>query len=121
MLWAVWIVIVVSLGAWSLLAWGAWALLTLDPARLGALEPLIEKIPYSEWLDRWWPAWQDALRLALQLGGTALRWIGDAAPIVVGVTWGVGVLALLAIALLLTLIVRIARKPAAAASAPGTA
>lgn len=118
MLIAIWILTALALVAWSLLAWGTHALLTLDPGRVGALGPLIEKIPYGEWIDRWIPGWQDLLRLALELTQVVLGWVGSAAPIVVGVAWGVGTLGLLGVAGLLTLLVKLARpKPAVPAAA----
>jgi hypothetical protein len=117
MLIAVWIVVALLLALWSLGAWGLHALLTLDATALSDLKPMVERIPYGELLSRWVPGWQDLVHLLIDLTQTVLGWIGGAAPVVVWVAWGVGALLLLLLGGLLSLVVALIRKSAAAPAA----
>jgi hypothetical protein len=105
MLVAIWLLTLVSLLVWSLVAWGFYRLLTLDPQWVGELEPLIARIPYGEEIERWVPGWQELLRQALELMQSLLGALGGAAPWLVGVAWGVGAALLAGGAVLLSLLV----------------
>jgi hypothetical protein len=113
---AIWILTVLGLGLWSLVAWGLHALLGLDgQALLGDLKPLIAQIPYGAVIEQWVPGWQGLLEATLALAKTLLGWLGSAGPVLVWVLWGIGAAVLLAIAAVLTLIVVIARRATAPA------
>lgn len=119
---AIWILTALGLIVWSLVAWGVHALLGVDPAWVGDLAPLIDKIPYGEVIDAWFPGWRDLLQLSLDIGRAVLGWLGGAAPVMVGVIWAVGAVLLLALAGLLHLIVALLTRGARAVggAAPGS-
>jgi hypothetical protein len=104
---------------WSLAAWGLNALLTADPQWVADLGEFAAKVPFGAWIDRWVPGWQDLLQLALDMAQSALDWVGDAAPLVVWVTWGAGTAVMLLGAVLLTTMVLILR-PARSGGATAT-
>ena len=118
---AVWILTLLGLAVWSLVAWGLHALLGLDgQALLGDLKPLIDQIPYGSVIEAWVPGWQGLLQATLELAQTLLGWLGSAGPVLVWVLWGVGAATLLLIGGVLTAIVMVARR-ATAPSRPATA
>lgn len=114
---ALWILTLFVLGLWSLTAWGLHALLTLDASALGDLKPLVDQIPYGDVLGTWVPGWQDLLRIAIDFTQVALGWIGAAAPVVVWIVWGVGALVVVAVALVLSMLLRFARRSSARTAA----
>mgnify|MGYP006908317743 CR=1 FL=1 len=118
MLTAIWIFVIALLGLWSLTSWGLYTLLSLDNQWLGELRPLLERVPFADWLDRWVPGWQALAELSIDAVQVALGALGTAAPVVVWVVWGVGTLVLTGIGVVLSLLVALLRddKPAA----PGT-
>jgi hypothetical protein len=117
MITAVWIAVAAALSLWSLLAWGIYRLLLLDPRWLGELDPVIQQVPYGDWLERWLPGWQALVTLAIDTVQAALGWLGAAAPVVVGIAWGVGAVLLLAGGGLLTLVIALLRdKPGSRAA-----
>lgn len=117
MLTAIWIFVVALLGLWSLTSWGLYTLLSLDNQWLGELRPLLERVPFADWLDRWAPGWQALAELSIDAVQVALGALGAAAPVVVWVVWGVGTLVLTGVGVVLSLLVALLRdKPAA----PGT-
>ncbi|WP_152543554.1 hypothetical protein [Methylibium sp. T29] len=70
---------------------------------------------WGDWLATWLPGWQDLLRLGIGLTQAALAWVGSAAPWIVWTVWGLGCAALLGIAGLLSLLLKLALpKPAPA-------
>lgn len=107
---ASWVLTLFVLALWTLASWGLYALLSLDATRLGELKPLVDQIPYGEAISQWIPGWQDLLRLSIDLTQTLLGWVGEAAPIVVGVVWGVGAAVIVLVGVLLTLLVRAIRR-----------
>lgn len=118
---AIWILTLLGLALWSLVAWGLHALLGLDAgALMGDLKPLIAQIPYGSVIEQWIPGWQGLLQATLELSQTLLGWLGSAGPVLVWVLWGIGAATLLAIAAVLTVIVIVARR-ALAPSQPATA
>ncbi|MEF7612682.1 hypothetical protein V4F39_02090 [Aquincola sp. MAHUQ-54] len=109
---AIWIVTAVLLGLWSLTAWGLHVLLVHGAGWAADLRPLIEQIPFGEWIDRWVPGWQAMLQLALDLVQAGLGWLGASAGFVVWLVWGLGAAALAGMAGLGTLMVVLLRgKP----------
>lgn len=110
MITAIWIFVLALAGLWSLASWGLYALLSLDNQWLGDLKPLLEQVPFSAWLDRWVPGWQAVTELAIDAVQLALGSLGAAAPVVVWVVWGVGVLVLSAIGGLVSLLVLLLRE-----------
>jgi hypothetical protein len=115
MLIAAWILIAFLLAFWSLAMWGVHALLSLDPAGLVQLKPLVDQMPYGAVIERWVPGWQELLRLAIDLTQKGLAWLGDLAPAIVWTAWSLGALMLLGLGGVLTLIVRLVRRSAVAA------
>lgn len=115
---AIWIIALVLLGLWSLVGWGAHALLVSGIQWAGDLRPLIERIPFAAIIEQWIPGWQDALRLALELMIAVLGWLGGAAPVLVWVVWAVGAVLLLGCAGLLSLVVALVQKNSPPATPP---
>ena len=107
---AIWIFVLALLGLWSLTSWGLYTLLSLDNQWLGDLKPLLERIPFADWLDRWAPGWQAVAELSIDAVQMALGALGAAAPVVVWVVWGVGTLALTGVGAVLSLIVALLRE-----------
>jgi predicted PurR-regulated permease PerM len=109
MLAAIWILTLLGLAVWSLLAWGLHTLLTIDPRWIDDVQALIERVPYADVIDRWLPGWRELLDLAMDLTQTVLGWVGSNAPLVAWIVWGIGTLALLAMAGVLSLVVSLLR------------
>jgi hypothetical protein len=107
---AIWIVALLGLALWSLLAWGLNAALNIDPSRLQDLKPLIERIPYGDFLGEWLPNWQAMLAALVDLSQTLLSWVGSAAPWLVAALWGLGAVVILGLAGLGSLAVVLIRK-----------
>ncbi len=106
----IWAAALFFLGLWSLVGWGLHAVVSIDGSWVGQLEPLIQKVPFGDLLERWLPTWQDLLRTALDLTQSGLAWLGAAAPVVVWVLWAIGAFVLVGTAALLTVIVVILRR-----------
>ena len=68
MITAIWIFVIALFSLWSLTSWGLYQLLALDNQWLGELKPLLERVPFAEWLDRWVPGWQALVELSIDLG-----------------------------------------------------
>jgi hypothetical protein len=114
MLIAIWIFTLLGLLLWSLASWGLHTLLSIDPRWIVDVEKLIHEIPYAESVDRWFPGWRELLGVLMDLAELVLSWVGNNAPLVAWIVWGVGAIVLLLGALLLTLIVCLLRdKPVA--------
>jgi hypothetical protein len=117
---AIWVLIVIGLGVWSLLAWGLHAVLTLDPQWLDDVQALIERVPYAEVIDRWVPGWRELLAATTDLAQTVLGWVGSNAPLVAWIVWGIGTLFLLGAGGVLSLFVCLVseqKKPAGTVAA----
>ena len=121
MLIAAWILVLFLLALWSLALWGVHAVLTADASRLSDLKPLLDQVPYGAVIDRWFPGWQELLRLAIDLTQKGIAWLGDLAPAIVWTVWGLGAAALLALGGLLTLLVGLIRRSSAPPRAPAAA
>lgn len=109
MLTAIWLFVVLGVALWSLMGWALYALLSLDHHWLGELKPLLEQVPYGDWIERWIPGWQALAALSIDAVQWALGWLGAAAPVVVWLVWGLGVLALAGLGAGLSLIVVLLR------------
>jgi len=114
---AIWIIVALALGLWSLLAWGVATLLGIDPSWVGDLRPLIDKMPFASLLDVWVPGWQALARGLIEATQTLLGWVGSGASVVVWLVWGAGALVVLGAGALLSLIVKLVAKVPDAASA----
>ena len=113
MLVVIWIFTLLGLVLWSLAAWGLHTLLAIDPRWIDDMDTLVRHIPYAEQIDRWFPGWQGMLGALLDLAQLVLSWVGNNAPLVAWIVWGIGAIALLTIAIVLTLLVCLLRdKPA---------
>lgn len=111
----VWILTLLALGLWSLLAWGTHVVLTLDPAVVGNLKPLVEQIPYGALIDQWVPGWQALLTATIDLTQSMLGWLGGAAGVIVWIVWGLGALLVVGGGVVGSVIVALVRKGARAA------
>lgn len=111
----VWILTLLALGLWSLLAWGTHVVLTLDPAVVGNLKPLVEQIPYGALIEQWVPGWQALLTATIDLTQSMLGWLGGAAGIIVWIVWGLGALLVVGGGVVGSVIVALVRKGARAA------
>lgn len=109
---AIWIVAAVLIGLWSLAAWAVSALLGLNPAWVGDLQALLHEIPFGAWVETWVPNWQPALLAALDIARELFAWVDAAAPAVLWIIWVVGTTALVMLAALLSLVVRVVSKNA---------
>jgi len=110
---AIWIVTLIGIGLWSLVAWALYALLGMDAAALvGDLRPLIADLPFGAVIEQWVPGWQALLHSTLSLSQTLLGWVGGAAGVIVAVIWGLGTALLVGVAALLTLLLRVLRSDA---------
>ena len=115
MLTAIWIIVGLCVLLWSLLGWGLQALLSLEHQWLGDLKPLLDEVPFGDWLDRFVPGWQVMVELTIDMLQWVLGWMGATAPVVVWVVWGLGVFLLVGTGAVLSLIVALLRdKPKAA-------
>jgi hypothetical protein len=117
MLTAIWIFATLGIALWSLMGWGLYTLLSLDHQWLGDLKPLLDRVPYGDLLERWIPGWQLLAELSIDAVQWTLGWLGAAAPVVVWVVWGLGVMVLAGVGAGLSLFVVLVRdkpKPAAA-------
>ena len=113
---AIWIVAALIIGLWSLAAWGVSALLGVNPAWVGSLQALLREIPYGAWVETWVPHWQPALLLVLDLARELFVWVDAAAPAVLWIVWVLGTAAMVMLAALLSLVVRVVSKSAAPAN-----
>jgi hypothetical protein len=111
----VWILTLLALGLWSRLAWGTHVVLTLDPAVVGNLKPLVEQIPYGALIEQWVPGWQALLTATIDLTQSMLGWLGGAAGIIVWIVWGLGALLVVGGGVVGSVIVALVRKGARAA------
>lgn len=113
---AIWICAALALGLWSLLAWGLAALLGMDTAWVGSLEPLVKQVPYAEVIDLWIPGWEGLVLATLELTRTLLSWLGGAGAVVVWIVWGLGAAVVLGVAGLGSLAVALIRRGTRAAT-----
>ena len=122
---AIWIITALLIGLWTLLAYGVGALITLGSGLAGLPADwyaLLGRIPGAPWLDDYAPGWREAVVVVAQLLGTVLGWLGDAGPVIMWVLWGLGTLALVLCAALMSGLVALARrvKPPSQAARPRT-
>jgi hypothetical protein len=113
---AIWIVVALGLALWSLTAWGVGTLLGLDPSWVGDLKPLVAQVPYAALIDAWLPGWQALLVATLELTHTLLGWAGGAGQVLVWVLWALGSALIVGGGVLLSVMVGLGRKAAAAAA-----
>jgi hypothetical protein len=108
MITAIWLLASLSLLAWSVLAWGVHAVLTVDPTWVGELKDLMDQVPLAHWLNQWLPGWQGVLEAVVDLSRTLLGSVSDCVPSIVWGLWGAGVFAVLGGAALMHVLVRAA-------------
>ena len=101
----IWVVALFLFALWSLFGWGLHALVSWQGNWTVDLDPWLRQMPFADLLERWFPTWQDWVRLSLDLMHAGLSWLGSAAPTIVTVVWAIGALVLLGAGGLLTLIV----------------
>lgn len=119
---AIWLLAVVLVGLWSLLAWGLFVLAAVDIGTVGDLGPWMARVPFGDVLEAWFPQWQDVVRLLWDVLHLSLAWLGKALPVLVWVVWGLGTGGVVLLAGLLTLLVALLQRKApvtaSAAAAP---
>ena len=121
---AIWILMLLLIGLWSLAAWGLAALLGMDAGWVDRVQAWLVDWPPGDWLDLWVPGWMMATQAFLDALQSVLSWLGGAAPIIVwGLwgLWGLGLLMLVGLGALLSLIVVLVRRSTAPSSPPATA
>ena len=62
-----WTVTALGLALWSGAVWALWALLSHDPAWVGALREWLDASPLGDRLDHWLPGWDALLAAMIQL------------------------------------------------------
>ncbi len=113
MLILIWSLAVLGIALCALLAWALYALLRMDPAWLGDLPGLAQRLPWQEGLDHFFPGWEELLRWAVEAAQWLLGWAGSAAPVVAWIFFALCASFVLAGAGLLTLSVKLLRKASA--------
>ena len=117
---AIWLLAALVVAMWSLLAWGVYAVATLDFGTVGDLGPWMAQVPFGDLLEAWFPQWQDIVRLLWDVLHRSLAWLGKALPVLVWVTWGLGAGGVVLLAGLLTLLVTLLQRKAAATAPKAT-
>lgn len=117
---AIWVVTLLLVGLWTLLAWGLSALLALDGAWVTQLQPWLARLPFGGWLETWFPDWLQLAQLLLDAVKAGLDWLGGAAPVLVWGLWALGTLVLLMVGGALSLLVALIRKNSPPATPPQT-
>ena len=107
---AVWLITASARALWSLTAWGMHALLTVDPAHVGDIAALIDRISLAEGLSRWLPGWQIGVRLVSETLQSGLVWDGGVAPALFWNLWVIGTTVSLGAAAVLSLLVTLLRS-----------
>jgi hypothetical protein len=115
---AIWLLAILGLGLWTLLAWGVAAVLGMDPTWIGNLQPYVAQIPYADVIEAWVPGWQAMLVSTLHLVQSLMGWLGGAGLVVVWVLWGVGALCIVGAAALLSLVVVLVKRSAGGSAPP---
>jgi hypothetical protein len=110
MLTAIWIIAALLLGLWSLGAWGLHTLLAADTGWVGDLGELVDRVPYAELIDRWFPGWQALMHALLDLAQSTLGLLGGAAPLIVWTAWAVGAAGIALLGGFLSLVVVLLRR-----------
>jgi hypothetical protein len=106
----IWILAFIALALWTATAWAVHALLSVDPAWVGDLAPLLDKVPFAAWLDTWIPSWDAVLSGSLELVQTLLKAAGGIGLWVVWVMWALVAFVIVAGAALLSVVVALVRK-----------
>jgi len=115
---AIWILMLLLIGLWSLAAWGLAALLGMDAGWVDRVQAWLVDWPAGDWLDPWVPGWMMAVQASLDMLQSVLAWLGGAAPILVWGLWGLGLLMLVGLGALLSLIVVLVRRGTAPSTRP---
>lgn len=110
---AIWIITLLVIGLWTLLAWGLSSLLSLNGAWVSNIDPWLAQLPFGGWLESWFPDWLQVAHRLLDGLQALLTWLGGAAPVLVWTLWGVVVLLLLLLAAGLSLLVALIRRSTA--------
>jgi hypothetical protein len=118
---AIWILMLLLIGLWSLAAWGLAALLGMDAGWVDRVQGWLVDWPPGDWLDLWVPGWMMAMQASLDALQAVLAWLGGAAPILVWGLWSLGLLMLVGLGALLSLIVVLVRRSTAPSPPPAAA
>ena len=107
---AVWLIASGALALWFLTSWGMHALLTVNPAHVGDIAALIDRVPLAEGLSRWLPGWQIGVRLASEILQSVFGRVGGVAPALLQILWVIGTTVSLGAAAVLSLLVTLLRS-----------
>jgi hypothetical protein len=131
LLFAIWLLTLLVLAVWTLAAAQLAALLFFGGDWLVQFVPLLTPLlsrmlvrlqtwllPVGNWLQTWWPTWQDAALWALEVLQSFLAWVGATAPMMVWLAWAFGTALLLSIASGLSLLVKLFAKMLASPPEP---
>lgn len=118
---AIWIITLLLVGLWTLVAWGLSQLLAIDGRWIEQVQPWLAQAPFGGWMEGWFPDWLQVAKLVLDAAQAGLAWLGGAAPVLVWVVWGGGALLLLLLAGALSLLVALIKRSTPPASPPPVA
>jgi hypothetical protein len=107
MYFVIWLLALVILGAWTLAAGGLALLLGISGGWLAQFQPVLAQILG---LERWWPEWEQAARLTLEVLQSFLAWVGATGPTLVWIAWSLGSALLLLVGAVLSLMVTLITK-----------
>jgi hypothetical protein len=112
----IWILALIVLALWTAVAWATHALLSVDPAWVGDLKPLLDQVPFAAWFDTWVPGWQAVLAASLDVVQVMLKAVGGVGLWIVWVLWALVAFVVVAGAALLSIVVVLVRKATASAT-----
>jgi hypothetical protein len=109
----IWTLAIVALLLWSLLAWAAYALLSIDPATFANVDEWVAavaaQVPGAAALELWLPGWQAWLQALLQASQAVFGVLAAVGPWLVIVVWALGAVLLLGAAVAGSVVVRLLR------------
>ena len=121
----IWTLAIVALLLWSLLAWAAHALLSIDPATFANVDEWVAavaaQVPGAAALELWWPGWQEALQSVLLASQAIFGVVAAVAPWLIVVVWALGAVLLVGGAVAGSIVVRLLRgrrRPPGSGAAP---
>jgi hypothetical protein len=106
----IWLVALLVLGCWTLLAWATAWVLGLDPSVIGSFATRIGEMPGAAWLDLWLPGWQPLAAATLEITRDVFSALGSIGRWLVWAAWGLGTLVIVACAALGSVAVGLIRR-----------
>lgn len=106
----IWVLALLALGFWTLLAWATAWVLGLDPSVIGSFATRIGEMPGAAWLDLWLPGWQPLAVTTLELTRDLFGALGSIGTWLVWAAWGVGALVIVGCAAVGSVLIGLARR-----------